>query len=153
MKFILIVETRFSILSKKRDVLNMKKVEVVAAILCYEDEILCVQRPPYKLPYISKKWEFPGGKIEKGETKEEALKRELIEELNISPEIDNLFLTVMHSYPDFEIIMHSFICRVASKELTLNEHIDSKWLKRPELAQLDWAAADIPIMAKLEKNG
>ena len=130
----------------------MKKVEVVAAILCYQDEILCVQRPQYKLPYISKKWEFPGGKIEKGETKEEALKRELIEELNISPLIDDLFLTVIHPYPDFELTMHSFICRVSSKEVTLNEHIDLKWLKRQELAQLDWAAADIPIMSKLKNN-
>ena len=61
----------------------MKKIEVVAAILCFEDKILCVQRAESKLPYISKKFEFPGGKIEQGESQKEALKRELIEELNM----------------------------------------------------------------------
>lgn len=131
----------------------MKKIEVVAAILCYEDEILCVQRPAYELPYISKKWEFPGGKIEEGETKKDALKRELAEELNISPLIEDLFLTVVHQYPDFELTMHSFICKVKFKDIILNEHISSKWLKYEELDQLDWAAADIPIMKKLVNNG
>lgn len=130
----------------------MKKVEVVAAILCFEDEILCVQRTESKLPYISEKFEFPGGKIEAGETKKEALKRELIEELNISPQIEDLFLTVIHPYPDFELTMHSFICKVETKDITLNEHISSAWLVRTELSKLDWAAADIPIMTKLMKN-
>ncbi len=130
----------------------MKTIEVVAAILCYKDEILCVQRPENKLPYISKKFEFPGGKIETGETKREALKRELQEELNILPVIDEEFLTVHHTYPDFKLIMHSFICKVETKELTLLEHISSKWLVPAELNQLDWAAADIPIMVKLMAN-
>lgn len=79
----------------------MKKVEVVAAIIYYKNEIFCVQRPKNKLSYISEKFEFPGGKIEKGESKEEALRRELIEELNFYPiKIDNLFETVIHEYPD-----------------------------------------------------
>lgn len=130
----------------------MKKVQVVAAILFFGDEILCVQRPENKLPYISKKFEFPGGKIEEGETQKEALKREINEELNISADIKDLFLTVVHSYPDFELTMHSFICKVSTKEVILNEHINSKWLRREQLGQLDWAAADIPIMAKLMEN-
>jgi 8-oxo-dGTP diphosphatase len=127
----------------------MKKVEVVAAILCFEDKILCVQRQESKLPYISKKFEFPGGKIETGESNREALKRELIEELNITPQIEDLYLSVNHLYPDFEITMHSFICIVESKEIILNEHISSQWLTRKELSKLDWAAADIPIVTKL----
>lgn len=127
----------------------MKKIEVVAAILCFEDEILCVQRPESKLPYISKKFEFPGGKIENGESNREALKRELFEELNITPQIENLYLSVNHIYPDFELTMHSFICIVESKEIILNEHISSQWLTRKELSKLDWAAADIPIVTKL----
>ena len=131
----------------------MKKIEVVAAILCFEDEILCVQRPENKLAYISKKFEFPGGKIEEGESKKEALKRELIEELNISPIIDTPFLTVVHPYPDFELTMHSFICKVENKNITLREHIYSIWLTRKDLSQLDWAAADIPIMTKLMADG
>jgi len=126
----------------------MKKIEVVAAVIFCEDQVLCVQRPKNKFPYISEKYEFPGGKIEEGETKEEALHRELLEELNFSTKIKNYFLTVVHQYPDFELIMHSFICEVDSKELTLHEHIDQKWLKINELTALDWAAADIPIIEK-----
>lgn len=131
----------------------MKKIEVVAAVIFCEDQVLCVQRPKNKFPYISEKYEFPGGKIEEGETKEEALHRELLEELNFSTKIKNYFLTVVHQYPDFELTMHSFICEVDSKELTLHEHIDQKWLKINELTALDWAAADIPIVEKLVSNG
>jgi 8-oxo-dGTP diphosphatase len=131
----------------------MKKVEVVAAIIYFGNEILCVQRPENKLPYISEKFEFPGGKIENGETKEEALKRELLEELNISANIKSLFLTVVHEYPDFELTMHSFICEVETKQLTLNEHISFEWLTLNKINNLDWAAADVPIVDNLVKNG
>jgi len=130
-----------------------KKIEVVAGIIYFENQILCVQRPQNKYNYISKKYEFPGGKIEEGETKKEALKRELIEELNIFPKIKTLFLTVVHQYPDFELTMHSFICEVEYKELCLNEHISLEWLPLNKLKKLDWAAADIPIVDKLVKNG
>jgi len=133
----------------------MRKIEVVAAIIKFNDEILCVQRAENKFDYISKKFEFPGGKIEEGESKKEALKRELIEELNITPKIKDLFLTVIHSYPDFELTMHSFLCEIRSKEVTLNEHISLKWCTKNILNQLDWASADIPIVDKLindEKN-
>ncbi|MFM9401911.1 (deoxy)nucleoside triphosphate pyrophosphohydrolase [Myroides odoratimimus] len=130
----------------------MKKVEVVAAILIHENDILCAQRAESKLDYISKKFEFPGGKIEEGETKKEALRRELIEELNISPEINELYMTVVHQYKDFELTMHSFLCQMDNKDVTLNEHISSVWLKREELLTLDWAAADLPIVHKLIKN-
>lgn len=127
----------------------MKKVEVVAAILKHGDEILCAQRGESKLEYISKKFEFPGGKIEEGETKKEALKRELEEELSINPNINDLYLTVVHQYPDFELTMHSFLCEISTKEISLNEHISSKWLKKDKLLSLNWAAADIPIVNKL----
>lgn len=130
----------------------MKKIEVVAGVIFWEDQVLCVQRPQNKLHYISEKFEFPGGKIEDGETKEEALHRELLEELNLSTRIKSFFLTVIHEYPDFELTMHSFICEVDSKELTLHEHIDQKWLYINELTALDWAAADIPIVDKLVLN-
>lgn len=130
----------------------MKKIEVVAAILYLEDKIFCVQRGESKLPYISKKFEFPGGKIEKGETQIEALKRELIEELSITPVIEDSFLTVFHKYPDFELTMHSFMCKAKSEDIKLNEHISFVWLSRKDLMQLDWAAADLPIVEKLMKN-
>ena len=131
----------------------MKKIEVVAGVIFCKDEILCVQRKKNKLHYISEKFEFPGGKIEPGESKEEALHRELLEELNLSMKIKSFFMTVAHEYPDFELIMHTYICEVESKELKLNEHIDKKWLKVNELNQLDWAGADIPIVEKLVCNG
>ena len=119
----------------------------------FQDQILCVQRPQNKLLYISEKFEFPGGKIENGETHKEALQRELIEELNILIKIKSLYFTVVHEYPDFELTMHSFICEVDTKELTLNEHISLEWLTLNELQKLDWAAADIPIVDKLVSNG
>jgi 8-oxo-dGTP diphosphatase len=131
----------------------MKKIEVVAGVIFWKELVLCVQRPKNKLHYISEKFEFPGGKIEEGETKEEALHRELLEELNISVKIKSFFLTVVHEYPDFELTMHSFICEVDSQELSLHEHVDQKWLKINELTALDWAAADIPIVDKLVSNG
>ncbi len=131
----------------------MKKIEVVAGIIFFQDQILCVQRPKNKLHYISEKFEFPGGKIEEGETKKDALHRELFEELNISTNIKSLYLTVVHEYPDFELTMHSFICEIETKELTLIEHIDYKWLTTSDLEKLDWAAADIPIVNKLVSNG
>ena len=131
----------------------MKRIEVVAGVIFFQDQVLCVQRPKNKFNYISEKFEFPGGKIEEGETKEEALARELFEELNISPNIKSFYLTVVHEYPDFELTMHSFICEVETKELTLHEHIDQKWLTLKELTKLDWAAADIPIVDKLVSHG
>lgn len=131
----------------------MRKIEVVAAVIFCEDQVLCVQRPKNKLPYISEKFEFPGGKVEMGESREEALHRELLEELNLLTKIKSFFSTVVHQYPDFELTMHSFLCEVESKELTLHEHIDQKWLTLGELNNLDWAAADIPIVNKLVSNG
>lgn len=131
----------------------MKKIVVVAGIIFYQDKILCVQRPKNKLHYISEKFEFPGGKIEQGETEKEALQREIFEELNITIKIKSYYLTVVHAYPDFELTMHSYICEVHTKDLTLNEHISLEWLKLNELQKLDWAAADIPIVNKLIMNG
>ena len=127
----------------------MKSVEVVAAIIIYENKILCVQRGESKLSYISKKYEFPGGKMEIGETKAETIRREIFEELNMKIDVQEEFMTVTHQYPDFILTMHSFICKCESSQLTLTEHIDYKWRQKNELEDLDWAAADIPIMKKL----
>ena len=133
--------------------LKLKKIEVVAGIIFCKEQVLCVQRPKNKLHYISEKFEFPGGKIEKGETETEALQRELFEELNIAIKIKSFFHTVVHEYPDFELTMHSYICEVETQKITLNEHINQEWLTIGQLKKLDWAAADIPIVDKLVSNG
>ena len=130
----------------------MKHIEVVAAIIIYENKILCVQRGENKLSYISKKYEFPGGKMEDGETKSETIKREILEELHMVIEVKEDFLTVKHEYPDFILEMHSFICECRNNTVTLTEHIDFKWLDISELNTLDWAAADSPIVDKLKKE-
>ena len=130
----------------------MKTVEVVAGIILDDsDRIFCVQRGVSNKPYISKKWEFPGGKLEDGETREGALIRELKEELRIEVDPFEFVLTVDHTYPDFRLIMHSFKCRILNdKEPELTEHLQSKWLTVSELDNLDWAAADIPIVKFLK---
>lgn len=127
----------------------MKKVEVVAAIIKFGEEILCVQKPDHTFDYIAYKYEFPGGKIEEGESHEQALLREITEELNLKVSIRSFFTTITHSYPDFELTMHSYVCITHTKELTLNEHIAYQWLTTADLVLLDWAAADLPIVKKL----
>jgi len=128
----------------------MKKVEVVAAIILNNNDILSVQRPKHKLNYISEKFEFPGGKIENGESKEQALKRELNEELELNANIGRHLITVNHQYPDFELIMHTYIVEAKSREITLNEHIDQLWLSKEDIDTVDWVAADIPIVDMLK---
>lgn len=130
----------------------MKHYEVVAAIIIDDNKILCVQRDYGKYDYISLKYEFPGGKIESDETKEQALKRELLEELDLDINIDRQFLTVDHQYPDFSVTMHSFICSKLNSNLNLKEHIALKWVNPENLSNLDWAEADLPIVSKLMKE-
>ncbi len=127
----------------------MKQIEVVAAIIIRDDRILCTQRSKHKYQYISEKFEFPGGKIEVGETEIQALKREIREELSIEIEVRDKFLTVEHIYPDFSIKMHSYICHSNVETIRFSEHINHSWLLKEELVNLDWAAADIPIVEKL----
>ncbi|MFT5861226.1 MAG: 8-oxo-dGTP diphosphatase, partial [Flavobacteriaceae bacterium] len=126
-----------------------KKVEVVAAIIKHNDKILCVQRGESKLDYISKKYEFPGGKIEAGETREQTVIREIQEELKMNISTREEFITVEHEYPDFFLTMHSFICSCDDPAVHLTEHLDYKWLSVSELKRLDWAGADVPIVDKL----
>lgn len=126
-----------------------KKVEVVAAIIVHNNKILCVQRGENKLDYISKKYEFPGGKIEAGETNEETILREIMEELHMVIKTEQEFVTVEHEYPDFFLTMHSFICTCDDPTIQLTEHIDYKWLSISELEGLDWAGADVPIVERL----
>lgn len=128
----------------------MKEIEVVAAIIVKNNKILCAQRGLSKLKYISKKYEFPGGKVEKDETKEKAIIREIKEELHLDICDPKYFMTIKHTYPDFYIEMHAFVCKVEKSDIVLTEHLEVKWLDIQEMDQLDWAAADIPIVKKLK---
>ena len=126
-----------------------KHYTVSAAIIVENKKILCVQRNKGKYDYISYKYEFPGGKLEIGENEEDALKREISEELNLEIDVAENFLVVTHEYLDFDLTMHSYLCKANTEKLVLKEHIDAKWLYKYELIELDWAAADLPIVSKL----
>lgn len=128
----------------------MKNIEVVAAIIIRDEKILAVQKGKAKFDYVSYKWEFPGGKVEIGESLEQAIKREILEELNIHVIPEQLLITVKHSYPDFHLIMHCFICNHTEGNLILHEHIQAVWLDIAELHHLDWAEADIPVIPKIK---
>ena len=127
----------------------MKQIEVVAAIIQFENKFLCVQRGEGRYDYISLKYEFPGGKIEPGESLNQALEREIKEELQYDIRVKEKFLTVEHQYPDFQLKMHSYLCSAVHTNFTLTEHINYRWLEINQLDELDWAAADIPIVEKL----
>lgn len=129
----------------------LKKIEVVAAVLKKDKSVLCLQRNVNKYDYISHKFEFPGGKVELDEDHKQALQRELREEMavEIGENDMNYFMTVEHAYPDFIIIMHTYICEVFDVAYTLHEHIDAKWRSAENISELVWAAADLPIVEKL----
>lgn len=134
--------------------LDRKSIEVVAAVIRWNSTTLCVQRGESKLDYISKKWEFPGGKVEVGESHPEALRREIREELKLDIKVRDLVTTVHHRYPDFDLTMRAFDCTVECMEepkLVLTEHLDCRWLAVDSEAfgGLDWAAADLPIVEAL----
>jgi len=126
----------------------LKNIEVVAAILVKEDKILATKRGYGEFMNM---WEFPGGKIEPGEAKEEALLREIREELNIEISIGDLLCTVDYDYPDFHLTMHCFICTVTDGKITLIEHKDAKWLSMDELDTVQWLPADIGILDKIKR--
>ena len=125
-------------------------IEVVAAIIKVNNKFLCCQRNKNKYEYISKKYEFPGGKIEKNETKEEALKREIREELGLKIYIEKLVKTIEYSYPDFDIRMHCFLCSVDNFDIKLNDHISYRLMESDELHLLDWVPADLELINLLE---
>ncbi len=126
---------------------GMKQIEVVAAIIRKENQIFATQRG-----YGEWKdwWEFPGGKMETGETPEEALKREIWEELETRIVVERLVETVEWDYPAFHLTMHCYLCHVESGHLELKEHEAAKWLNRDELESVRWLPADWEIVRKLK---
>jgi len=131
----------------------MKKIRVVAAVILNNGEFLCVRRGENKLEYLSHKYEFPGGKIEEDEAEQEALEREIKEELLMEIQIKEKLMTVNHRYPDFDLEMHTYLCSSKDRQLTLTEHTSFHWSSKERLEDFDWAEADIPIVQKLKENG
>lgn len=125
----------------------MKRVKVACAIIQKGDKILVTQRSEtMKMPL---KWEFPGGKLEIGESEEECIIREIKEELNIEIELVKKLKTRIHSYPEFEIELIPFFCRFTTGSILLKEHLNYKWLTINEIARFDLAEADRPILNQL----
>jgi len=124
----------------------MNNIIVVAAIIRKENKIFATQRG-----YGEWKdwWEFPGGKIEPGESLEEALKREIREELSAEIAVDEFFCTVEYDYPKFHLMMHCYLCSLLTDVLNLNEHKAAKWLNKEELDSVKWLPADKEIIEKL----
>ncbi|GLC31687.1 (deoxy)nucleoside triphosphate pyrophosphohydrolase [Clostridium omnivorum] len=127
----------------------MKTIEVVAAIIKHDNKILATRRSYGEFENM---WEFPGGKIEPSETREEALIREIQEELEVDINVDEFLTTIEYDYSTFHLTMHCFICNIKSGELHLNAHNAAKWLTEAEMNTLNWVPADILVVEKLKHN-
>lgn len=125
----------------------MKKIEVVAAIITHNNQIFATQRGYGE---FKDGWEFPGGKMEAGETPRQALVREIKEELDTEIEVGDLIDTVEYDYPQFHLTMHCFWCTVKSGELVLKEHEAARWLTRDTLDSVDWLSADKGLIGKIK---
>ncbi len=127
----------------------MKQIEVVAALIKQENKVLATQRG-----YGEWKdgWEFPGGKIEAGETPEEALRREILEELAVEVEVQSRLVTVEYDYPQFHLTMHCYWCRLLKGEPTLLEHEAARWLTHDQLDSVDWLPADLEVVAAMKQT-
>ena len=127
----------------------MKRIEVVAAVIRRDDRIFATQRG-----YGAYKdwWEFPGGKMEPGETAAEALAREIREELDAEIRIDRFLQTVEWNYPEFHLTMHCFWCSLTGESLHLNEHEAARWLDSATLSSVRWLPADIQLLPLLERE-
>lgn len=126
---------------------NMKQIEVVAAILHKNGTYLATQRGYGEFEGM---WEFPGGKIEKNESHEDALKREIQEELGVDISVDKYLCTTEYDYPSFHLTMHCFLCNINAGDVELREHKSSKWLTLDELNNVEWLPADVAVVDTLK---
>lgn len=126
----------------------MKTIKVVAAVIRDGDKIFATQRGYGDL---KGGWEFPGGKIEEGETPQEALKREIMEELDTEIEVGELIDTIEYDYPEFHLSMGCYWCSVVSGDLVLKEHEAARWLGEDELMDVEWLPADVEVIDKVKK--
>lgn len=126
----------------------LKTIEVVAAIIIKDNKIFATQRGYGE---FKGGWEFPGGKVEAGESLEKALVREIKEELDVDIKVSELFEIVEYDYPNFHLTMHCFICDLLSEDFVLREHDDARWLGKVELDSVDWLPADEGLVEGLYK--
>lgn len=126
----------------------MNQIEVVAAIIHDADNRIFATQRGYG--EWEGWWEFPGGKMEAGESREEALRREIWEELETHIAIERLVTTVEYDYPKFHLTMHCFWCHVENGSLTLKEHEAARWLGKNELDSVQWLPADLDVVEKLK---
>lgn len=122
----------------------MKHIHVTCAIIENDGLVLAAQRS--ETMSMPLKWEFPGGKIDLGESPEECLRRELIEEMSIQVFIEKSLPACTYHYPEFAITLYPFICSLKTEEIVLHEHAAMTWLPPGELHYLDWAEADLPVV-------
>ena len=125
---------------------DMKRIEVVAAVIRKGDRIFATQRG---YGDFKDRWEFPGGKVEAGETPQEALEREIREELCAEINIESYIDTVEWDYPAFHLTMHCFMCSLRSEALHLNEHEAAQWISKEEAGSLDWLPADRDLLPEI----
>lgn len=128
--------------------MKRKIVEVVAAVIRDQDKIFATQRGYGE---FKDGWEFPGGKIESGETPQQALIREIQEELDTEIEVGKLIDIVEYDYPTFHLKMHCFWARIKKGDLILKEHEASKWLTKENIHSVDWLPADLGLIDKIEE--
>ncbi len=128
----------------------MKTVNVVAAIIRKDNKIYATQRGYGE---FKDGWEFPGGKVEEGETKEEALVREIKEELGILIEVDRFLTTIEYDYPTFHLSMGCFYCHIKEGSPVLKEHEAARWLSKTQIESLDWLPADLTIIDMVKESG
>ena len=128
---------------------EIKTIKVVAAIIRHGDKVFATQRGYGE---FEGGWEFPGGKMEPGETPPQALIREIKEELDTEIEVGELIETVEYDYPKFHLTMHCFMCTVKSGHLVLKEHEAAKWLTKNTLDSVDWLPADEGIIDKIKQK-
>ena len=127
----------------------MKTIQVVAAIIIKDQQVFATQRGYGEFKGW---WEFPGGKIETGECPQEALKREIREELDAEIVVGDLLETVEWDYPTFHLTMHCYVCTLESESLNLNEHSDAAWLTKDTLESVKWLPADLVLLEKIAER-
>ena len=127
----------------------MKQIEVVAAIIRKDNKIFATQRGYGEWQDW---WKFPGGKMEAGETPEQALVREIREELSAEISVEELLCTVEYDYPKFHLSMHCYLCSLIGEALHLNEHEAAKWLAKEDLDSVKWLPADVIVIETIKRN-